>query len=580
MIELADGLSLDASEAATQTFAPIASKGGGKTYLATKFAEGLYDAGVPFAALDPVGNWSALTLGVDGKSPGLSIVVIGGERADIPLDVEHADRLGTFLVSQGLQAVIDLSELSKKKRKEFVADLCEAMFREARTQRSPFMIIFEEAQLFAPQHAARGEERMLGAVTDIVRLGRNYGLGSMLVTQRPQSVSKEVLNQVECLMVGQLRGPQERKAIRGWITEQGAGVTKEVLDDLPGLSPGEFCVWSPSWLRIFKRVRVASKRTFDGSSTPKLGEARAQTVKSQRNIGDVVRLLEKLFAPAEAKREPAEGGSFEVEAEKLAAEVAELVERSERAEGRARDAEAQLVAARQAMDTLERVFGDLREALRGLPASAPEASPVARLPAGALTKSETEPRRGAPVMPGQLGIKPAARHAARPPAKGTSGMDKPSTAILGVLAPLREPIPKARLALLAGYSPKGGAFNNCLSRLRVAGWIEGSSELAITRAGRAVAPKVPPLPTGEELLEHWRTHPRMDTPMRVIFWALVNARGPLTKDEIGRKTGYSATAGAFNNAISRLRVLGLIHGKGKAPLRLDSTLEEAATEAA
>lgn len=51
---------------------------------------------------------------------------------------------------------------------------------------------------------------MLGAVEDIVRLGRNYGSGCMLLSQRPQSVNKEVLNQVECLFVGQINEAHAR----------------------------------------------------------------------------------------------------------------------------------------------------------------------------------------------------------------------------------------------------------------------------------------------------------------------------------------------------------------------------------
>ena len=277
-LRLADGLSMDASEAATQTFAALAGKGQGKSYLAGKFVEQLVGASCPTVVVEPVGNWWPLRLGKDGKSPGLPIVVIGGEHGDVPVEPTQGAEVGRFLVETNGSAVIDVSGFSKTKRQSFVADFAEAFYIASRKAATPRMLVLEEAQVFAPQHAARGQERMLGAMTDIVRLGRNHGIGSMLVSQRPQSVSKEVLNMVECLFVGGMRGPHERKAIAGWVTEQadGEGEVAAQLRRLPELQPGDFFCWSPSWLSVAKPIRVLPKDTFDGTSTPKLGGSRAR----------------------------------------------------------------------------------------------------------------------------------------------------------------------------------------------------------------------------------------------------------------------------------------------------------------
>src|SRR3972149_2180455 len=48
----------------------------------------------------------------------------------------------------------------------------------------------------------------------------------------------------------------------------GGAPVQASLEELPSLTPGEFFLWSPSWLKYFGRVRVAKKWTFDGSSTP------------------------------------------------------------------------------------------------------------------------------------------------------------------------------------------------------------------------------------------------------------------------------------------------------------------------
>jgi hypothetical protein len=83
-------------------------------------------------------------------------------------------------------------------------------------------VVLEECQLIIPQFVGRDDARMVGIWEEIVRLGRNYGIGVTMITQRPQSVNKEVLTQTECLLVLQVNGVPERKALKEWIVHQGA----------------------------------------------------------------------------------------------------------------------------------------------------------------------------------------------------------------------------------------------------------------------------------------------------------------------------------------------------------------------
>jgi hypothetical protein len=123
---------------------------------------------------------------------------------------------------------------------------------------------------------------MLGAFESIVRLGRNYGIGASLITQRPQSVNKEVLSQVECLCVLQVNGTHERKALEEWVQE--AGADRKLVGELPGLERGEGYVWSPSWLRIFQRVHFAKKTTTSTRARrPRWARRRAAAPSSRRS---------------------------------------------------------------------------------------------------------------------------------------------------------------------------------------------------------------------------------------------------------------------------------------------------------
>lgn len=258
---MARGLQLP-PDAVTQTFGFLGRKGSGKTHNAGKLVEELLSVGAPVIVLDPVGNWWGLRLDASGKRPGFPIPVIGGQHGDLPLQLEWARMLGRLASARGMSAVIDVSEFRKAERKRFVTDFAEELFHQAKSTMQPIMVVYEEAQVFAPQRVQKGEERMLGAIEDNVRLGRNYGIGSILISQRPQSVNKEVLNQVECLFVGQMTGPHERKAIEGWIVTKGAGsLSESYVDKLPSLKQGEMFVWSPQWLEKFGKFQIDRKKT-------------------------------------------------------------------------------------------------------------------------------------------------------------------------------------------------------------------------------------------------------------------------------------------------------------------------------
>lgn len=282
-------------DAVTQTFGIIARKGAGKTYLAMLLAEGLLDVGAQVVILDPVGNWWSLRLLADGKRSGFDIPVLGGFHGDVPLEPEAGELVADLVCEGSLSAVLDVSEFSQAGRKRFVTAFARRLFANKKRERSPIHFMMEEAQLFCPQRVDSKDSGMVGAIEHIVRLGRNYGIGSTMISQRPQSINKEVLNQVECLFVLQTSGAHERKAIKEWV-DNNATDTRAAIGDLPGLQVGEAMVWSPQWLRIFEKHKINKKRSFDGSATPVMGGkvvtprrlAKKEIQSLEQSMGDII----------------------------------------------------------------------------------------------------------------------------------------------------------------------------------------------------------------------------------------------------------------------------------------------------
>lgn len=501
----AESLFLDARTAGTQKYGWIARSGGGKSYGAGKLAELLFGAGVPLIVLDPVGNWYGLRLGADGKSPGLEIPVIGGPRGDLPLDLDRAAALAEWLVQHDGSAVIDLSELRKNERKRFVAAFAESLFHAAKSHRRPRMVVIEEAQVFAPQ-MSKGSEQMLGAIEDLVRLGRNYGIGSMLISQRPQSVNKEVLNQVECLFVGQLQGAHERKAIGDWCAGKQQLMPAAAL---ASLQPGTFFCWSPQWLQWFGKVRILSKSTFDGSSTPDLDDVDLAPGHINKMELEALRLVLSKAPPAGAAKGKGVLG--------LALPEPPRVD------------EAELAAAADELMRVSRARDDANEDLR-----------VVRGKVEALLQTLVH-------LIGRVVADVDGNFASM---------------MLAALGGAGHLLSRVELAIRVGVVHSGGFYRSQLRALVEAGLVTtiDSGNLMLTEAGKERAQRstfAPP--RGKALVATWMQRLKGAAPG--ILQALIAHRQGLTSDELAAACGgKAATGGYFRKGLKQVRGAGLVVG--------------------
>ncbi len=556
-LNLASGLDLPL-EAVTQKFAFLGRSGSGKTYAAGKLLEGMLDAGAQVVVLDPVGNWWGLRVAADGKGPGIAIPVFGGERGDVPLEPGGGQLMADLIVDKGCSAVLDVSMFRKGQRKDFVTAFAEQLFHRKKSARSPLHLLLEEAQVFCPQRVLHGEERLLGAIEDIVKQGRNYGIGSSLVSQRPQAVNKDCLNQVEVLVVLQTAARQERDAIEAWIDER--SVEGVDLNGVKKLPVGTAFVWSPQWLQILGKFRIATKRTFDASATPKFG----QKIAAARTLAPVelaaIREAMKAVVERAAENDPIQLKRRIAELERrLAAPPAppvtvpaapvryvppELLSALKKLEDRVGD----LVGYTSSAD---RVANDAK----ALVASAYEATRLKEHPAPPPPPPTPARSWGAATPPVRITVPPEMR------GNGKS-LGRCERALLAVLAQ-RETTNRTQLAVLSGYSQNSSGFANALGTLRSSGLAEGGGDaIRITETGRKVVGPVGPPLTGRALIDHWmRQLGKCERAVLevILHWDLrMGGRVEISRDELAKLAGYSATSSGFANALGRLRTLELV----------------------
>lgn len=252
------------------------------TNFGAVFAEELHACHLRFACIDPMGVWWGLRHSIDGKKPGIEVLILGGLHGDIPIEPTAGAVVADLVADESVSVIIDISRRADGKmwsigeRIRFVADYCERLYQRQGEKRRPLMQIIDEAARFAPQMVRHGEAyvaRCSGAVAVMVEEGRNVGIGVCLITQRSARLNKDVAELADCMISFCVVGPNSMGAILEWLGEHvEKSRHKEIAEKLRKLPIGTALVISPAWLEFEGIVPMRARTTFDSSATPKPGQ--------------------------------------------------------------------------------------------------------------------------------------------------------------------------------------------------------------------------------------------------------------------------------------------------------------------
>jgi uncharacterized protein len=596
-------------EAVTQAIGIVAKRRVGKSYTARRFAEQLIKAGQQVVVADPKGDWWGIRFAADGKSPGLPVVILGGEHGDLPLTPDAGDVIAKLVVGEGVNVVLDLSQLRKKEVARFMTVFMEDLYRlkAKEANRTPLMFIVDEADAIMPQKPMDGEERMLGAGEDIVRRGGQRGLGCMLITQRTAVLNKNVLTQCEMLVALRTISPQDLKAMKAWIDVHGTDEEGAALmSSLPALPVGQAWFWSPGWPTkdgIFSRVNVLPIETFDSGATPKSGERRFEP----KNPADVdLAALERQMAAtiekakaddpkalraeiASLKKQlaaPTRSGKTIVNHETMVSQVdaALRAQRKQHEAGLATERREHDRQVRELCAVVDRLGAAIRRSLTTLE----DASVKANQDIDSIGKSivaakntrntgdsradvqvgNREKGTGANHTPVSMGGQQS-RSTTRPPItpRAPASQSTLTGARLKIARGLAEleaigvaAAKRTQLSFYIGISFAGGYGSNTLGAMRTDGLIEYPSDgcVALTAAGRAAAGEVDPPSSLDEL--HARVRRHVSGLEERIFDAVValGQGGSISREALGEQIGASFAGGYGSNTLGRLRTAGII----------------------
>jgi uncharacterized protein len=563
-------------EAVTQTFAFLGKRGGGKSYAATKLCELMLEAGAQIVALDVVGNWCGLRIpATKGGKAFDSVLVFGGLNGDFEINPKAGRIIAETIINKNLCAVVDISQFIHSEQTRFAYDFLTTLFEKKKKSPSAIHLFFEEAQELVPQNlpaGAKGENyaaRMLSAGERLVKLGRNYGIGCSLISQRPQEVNKKVLNQSEVFLAFQMTGIQERKTVAEWVKDKGS--RDDLVEMLPYLEIGQALCWSPSWLRFEDTVRILPKLTADVSATPKVGAAIGQT-KTLKPV-DVEALKESIAELTDEIEKDTPSG-YKKEIATLKQEASQLRKQLEaKPAGELMIKEVPLLPVKEIealtaelagfrkdyIGKLERIAQGF-EALNGQNTINQIEQKVGKLLSAILSvKTPVVPVR----TPQPKSIARAAAAQTSTVSGSTGDLSKAERLILQALYWTKdERTTPAKIGFYSGYSHKSGSFASTLSSLRGRGLLIGQQ---ITPDGETLASSYADAkPTGAELREWLR--PKLNKCENELLDVLVARPGERLDNETLASltpTQYSSASGSFASALSRLRTLEAAEGYGR-----------------
>lgn len=131
----------------------------------------------------------------------------------------------------------------------------------------PLLIVMEEAHRYVSPESGNVASEI---VKRIAKEGRKYGVGAMLVSQRPSEVDETVLSQCGTLVALRLSNPADRSRVKGALPDNLAGL----MDLLPVLRTGEAIIaGEAARLPVRCRISLPPADQLPRSCDPAVSEA-------------------------------------------------------------------------------------------------------------------------------------------------------------------------------------------------------------------------------------------------------------------------------------------------------------------
>ena len=127
---------------------------------------------------------------------------------------------------------------------------------------SPVIVVIEEAHVFIPKNENTDTKYI---ASKVAREGRKFGVGLIIVSQRPRSLDPNVLSQMGSLSIMKIVQQEDQSQI--WSASE--AINAKIIEQLPSLNPGE-ALFVGQWVNLpsFIKIDEIKERTIGKDPEP------------------------------------------------------------------------------------------------------------------------------------------------------------------------------------------------------------------------------------------------------------------------------------------------------------------------
>lgn len=497
--------------------------------------------------IDPEGEFASLREKHD-------LLIVAGTGGDALAHPKTAALLATRLLETGVSAVIDIYDLKKRDREDFVRLFTESLVNAPKSLWHAVLLAIDEIHMFCDENE---NAKSTQAVIDVATRGRKRGLCLVAATQRIADFNKSAAAQLRNKLIG---GTTLDVDVKRAAFELGKS-PKETMEMLRSLNAGEFFGYGPALSPEVRLLKIGDVET----THPKVGHRQMAPPKPTAAIKAILPKLADL--PKEAEEE-----MNTIVA--LRRKVAELERRPQQVVQAAPAVDTSVIEVRGYENGYKRGWNDCRQEAATIRAEVKTAVDKAfELDIAVGVKTEVppprpQPRKGIMRTPTWTERNPGLKSPLASKANGGEKIPEGEAKILAALIQYPAGLTRDQLIVIAGY--KRSTRDAYIARLRDRGYVTiGGDGVEATPEGIAAMPDAQPLPTGDELQAFWMN--RLPEGEAKVLAVLIGAYpDTLTRDTVTERAGYKkSTRDAY---LSRLSAKELVEEPARGEVRAAEAL--------
>ena len=206
---------------------------------------------------------------------------------DLKIEQDLPDLIQNWIGHTKPITILDLSGLPSSRLDLLLGSVLDIIFESALWGRNfkegmkarPVLLVLEEAHRYLSNDSEGIAKTM---VQKIVKEGRKFGVGAMLVSQRPSEIDETILSQCGTLFALRINNAADRNRVKSAMSEGISGI----VDSLPVLRTGEAIIaGEAARLPMRCRFKLPKEGHFPDSKDPKVAENWAKEVSPEDYSG-------------------------------------------------------------------------------------------------------------------------------------------------------------------------------------------------------------------------------------------------------------------------------------------------------